>query len=134
MHCKTLEGEFAVTDLNKLELLEAVITETLRMYAPAPINGPRMAPPEGVTIDGTYIPGDVTLCTPIHCYHRSKSRSSREVDKFVRLMIPTGHKYWRYPNEFIPERWTTRPELIIDRRAFLPFSYGKRISRISSEE
>ncbi|KAJ0329441.1 hypothetical protein COL5a_003999 [Colletotrichum fioriniae] len=106
MHSKTLEGEFAVTDLNKLELLEAVITETLRMYAPAPINGPRMAPPEGVTIDGTYIPGNVTLCTPIHCYHRS-------------------HKYWRYPNEFIPERWTTRPELIIDRRAFLPFSYGR---------
>ncbi|KXH31815.1 L-ornithine-N5-monooxygenase [Colletotrichum simmondsii] len=106
MHSKTLEGEFAVMDLNKLELLEAVITETLRMYAPAPINGPRMAPPEGVTIDGTYIPGDVTLCTPIHCYHRS-------------------YKYWRYPNEFIPERWTTRPELIIDRRAFLPFSYGR---------
>ncbi|KAI3534291.1 L-ornithine-N5-monooxygenase [Colletotrichum filicis] len=106
MHSKTLEGEFAVTDLNKLDLLEAVITETLRMYAPAPINGPRMAPSEGVTIDGTYIPGDVTLCTPIHCYHRS-------------------HKYWRHPNEFIPERWTTRPELVIDRRAFLPFSYGR---------
>ncbi|KAK1484284.1 L-ornithine-N5-monooxygenase [Colletotrichum cuscutae] len=98
MHSKTLAGEFAVTNLNKLDLLEAVITETLRMYAPAPINGPRMAPSEGVTIDGAYIPGDATLCTPIHCYHRS-------------------HKYWRYPNEFIPERWTTRPELVIDRRA-----------------
>ncbi|OHF00837.1 L-ornithine-N5-monooxygenase [Colletotrichum orchidophilum] len=106
IHSRTLEGEFAVADLNKLELLEAVITETLRMHAPAPINGPRTAPPEGVTIDGTYIPGNVTLFTPIHCYHRS-------------------HKYWRSPNEFIPERWTTRPELIIDRRAFLPFSYGR---------
>ncbi|KAL2879326.1 hypothetical protein SGCOL_005454 [Colletotrichum sp. CLE4] len=61
MHSKTLEGEFAVADLNKLVLLEAVIS----------------------------------------------------------------HKYWRYPNEFIPERWTTRPELIVDRRAFLPFSYGR---------
>lgn len=28
--------------------------------------------------------------------------------------------------EFIPERWTTRPELIRDRRAFSPFSVGGR--------
>lgn len=29
------------------------------------------------------------------------------------------------PNEFIPERWTTRPELVIDSRAYAPFSVGE---------
>lgn len=29
------------------------------------------------------------------------------------------------PNEFIPERWTTRPELVLNRSAFVPFGTGK---------
>ncbi|RBA18140.1 hypothetical protein FPRO05_11156 [Fusarium proliferatum] len=29
------------------------------------------------------------------------------------------------PNEFIPERWTTRPELIKDASVYAPFSTGK---------
>lgn len=29
------------------------------------------------------------------------------------------------PNEFIPERWTTRPELILNKKAFCPFSLGR---------
>jgi tryprostatin B 6-hydroxylase len=29
------------------------------------------------------------------------------------------------PHEFIPERWTTRPELVLDKRAFFPFHMGK---------
>ncbi|TID03657.1 Tryprostatin B 6-hydroxylase [Colletotrichum higginsianum] len=105
-HGATLPGEFAVVDLNGLGLLEAVINETLRIQTPAAINGPRIAPPEGVVVDGTHIPGGVTLFTPLHCYHRSP-------------------KYWKYPDEFIPERWTTRPDLILDRRAFVPFHYGR---------
>ncbi|KAF6830293.1 L-ornithine-N5-monooxygenase [Colletotrichum plurivorum] len=105
-HGKTLPGEFSVADLQKVEFLEAFINETLRMHAPAALNGPRMAPPDGVEVDGTYIPGGVTLITPLHIYHRSE-------------------KYWRRPHEFIPERWTTRPDLIIDRRAFVPFHYGR---------
>ncbi|KAF6812374.1 L-ornithine-N5-monooxygenase [Colletotrichum musicola] len=105
-HGKTLPGEFSVADLQKVEFLEAFINETLRMHAPAALNGPRMAPPEGVEVDGTFIPGGVTLITPLHIYHRSE-------------------KYWRRPHDFIPERWTTRPDLIIDRRAFVPFHYGR---------
>lgn len=33
---------------------------------------------------------------------------------------------WVRPNEFIPERWYSQPELILDKRAFAPFSYGAR--------
>lgn len=29
------------------------------------------------------------------------------------------------PEEFIPERWYSKPELIKDRRAFMPFGTGK---------
>ncbi|KAJ3960404.1 hypothetical protein N0V92_002941 [Colletotrichum tropicale] len=106
-HSKTVPGEFAVADLAKIEYLDAFINETLRMHPPAATNGPRVVPPEGVTLaDGTYITGGVTVFTPLHVYQRSS-------------------KYWKQPNEFIPERWTTRPDLIIDRRAFVPFHYGR---------
>lgn len=29
------------------------------------------------------------------------------------------------PNEFIPERWYSKPELVLNRRAFNPFSIGR---------
>ncbi|KAF4817324.1 Cytochrome P450 monooxygenase FCK2 [Colletotrichum tropicale] len=107
VHSKTVPGEFAVADLAKIEYLDAFINETLRMHPPAATNGPRVVPPEGVTLaDGTYITGGVTVFTPLHVYQRSS-------------------KYWKQPHEFIPERWTTRPDLIIDRRAFVPFHYGR---------
>lgn len=35
-----------------------------------------------------------------------------------------GEKYFKHADEFIIERWTTRPELILDRRAFVPFLIG----------
>jgi cytochrome P450 len=28
------------------------------------------------------------------------------------------------PDQFIPERWTTKPELVLNRQAFIPFSTG----------
>ena len=31
---------------------------------------------------------------------------------------------FEHPNDFIPERWYSRPELIHDERAFAPFSVG----------
>jgi tryprostatin B 6-hydroxylase len=29
------------------------------------------------------------------------------------------------PEEYIPERWTTEPDLVINKNAFFPFSIGK---------
>ncbi|ROT36739.1 cytochrome P450 [Sodiomyces alkalinus F11] len=103
---KRTPGEFACIDLQAIEFLDAVINETLRMNTSVPINGPRNTPPEGVEVDGTYIPGNVSVYTPLHLYHRSP-------------------KYFVQPDEFIPERWTTRPELVLERRAFQPFHFGR---------
>jgi hypothetical protein len=36
-----------------------------------------------------------------------------------------GEKYFKHADEFILERWTTRPELILDKRAFIPFMIGE---------
>ena len=34
-------------------------------------------------------------------------------------------KIYPKPEEFIPERWTTQPELVLNKAAYLPFSTGK---------
>lgn len=35
-------------------------------------------------------------------------------------------KYFVCPDEWKPERWTTRPDLILDKRAYHPFIKGER--------
>lgn len=42
-----------------LPYLNACIEEALRSYPPVPISTPRITPPEGVTISGHFIPGNV---------------------------------------------------------------------------
>jgi hypothetical protein len=36
-------------------------------------------------------------------------------------------------NDFIPERWTVKPELLLDARAYAPFSFGTRYTFHSSD-
>lgn len=37
---------------------------------------------------------------------------------------PTAEENWVKPNEFLPERWSSKPELIKEKDAFIPFSTG----------
>lgn len=37
----------------------------------------------------------------------------------------SGPKYFVYPDEWKPERWTTQPDLVLDKRAYHPFLKGK---------
>ncbi|EHK47065.1 hypothetical protein TRIATDRAFT_194962 [Trichoderma atroviride IMI 206040] len=104
---RTVSGEFTNLDLGEAEApyLNAVINETMRVDNPTCANGPRMTPPEGLEIDGVFIPGETLLFVPIYSMH-------------------TSAKYFKQPNSFIPERWTTRPDLVIDKRAYHPFLLG----------
>lgn len=43
------------------QYLEGVIREGLRIYAVLPGSPQRIAPPEGLTIDGTYVPGGTAI-------------------------------------------------------------------------
>lgn len=42
-----------------------------------------------------------------------------------KLTTATDPRNFVDPGSFIPERWTSRPELILNRAAFTPFSLGK---------
>ncbi|KAF3480939.1 uncharacterized protein GIQ15_06286 [Arthroderma uncinatum] len=91
--------------LQGLPHLNAVIKETLRLHPAVPTGGYRDTPPEGMAIGGTFIPGNTTMVAPRYVLHRLES-----------CYIHAG--------KWIPERWTTSPELVKDTRSFLPFSQG----------
>ena len=44
-------------DLDKLEYIEQVLKETLRMYAPFSMSLPKEMIPEGMILNGYHIPG-----------------------------------------------------------------------------
>lgn len=92
--------------LQTLPHLNGAINETLRLHPPVPSAGLRQSPPEGATVAGTSIPGSTVLCLPVYSLHRLASCFPR-------------------PLEFIPERWSSRPELVRDRAAFAPFFQGR---------
>ncbi|KAI0976356.1 cytochrome P450 monooxygenase-like protein [Xylaria arbuscula] len=100
------DDNFSITQLQYLEYLNAFINETLRLHPTNPGGLFRLTPPGGVKIGGHYLPGGVKVVNPHYTVHRSP-------------------KAFVAPNEFIPERWTTRPELILNRKAFTPFSQGR---------
>ncbi|OTA58321.1 cytochrome P450 [Hypoxylon sp. EC38] len=86
--------------------LTAIINETLRLYPPVPTGGYRQSPPSGITINDIYIPGNVTIVAPRYSLARLDSS-------------------YECAEQFIPERWTTRPEMVKDARGFAPFSQGR---------
>ncbi|KAF2026685.1 cytochrome P450 [Setomelanomma holmii] len=96
-----------VDDVAKCAFLDGVINEALRLHPAVPSGVQRETPPEGITLpNGTYIPGKIIIWMPIHCIQRDP-------------------RYFAEPLEFMPERWTEeKPEAVIDKRAFMPFSYG----------
>ncbi|KAF5876058.1 putative benzoate 4-monooxygenase cytochrome protein [Botrytis fragariae] len=99
-----------VTDVNllaSLPHLNATVKEVLRIAPPALTGGARMTGPDGLWVDDTFIPAGVKVTA-------TKYSSHRLPNAFVE------------PDEFIPERWTTHPELVLDQRAYAPFSVGPR--------
>ncbi|RYP92929.1 hypothetical protein DL770_000979 [Monosporascus sp. CRB-9-2] len=93
-------------DLHKLKYLQACINETMRLHPAAPRGLQRMTPPEGLQVDDYFIPGNAIVQIPTHT-------------------MVTDERCFSRPEEFIPERWTTRrDELVKDASVFVPFSMG----------
>ncbi|KAL4924528.1 cytochrome P450 [Aspergillus undulatus] len=82
--------------------LEAAIFEALRLYPSIPSAGNRkMSSNEGVTVAGIYIPLETTVVAP-------------------RFVIGRREDCFENADAFVPERWTTSPEMVPNRAAFAP--------------
>ncbi|KAH9053202.1 putative P450 monooxygenase [Lactarius vividus] len=91
--------------LEKLPYLTAIIKEGLRMF-PSAIAHPRVVPPEGTVISGSFIPGGTVVGQSFVFVHRSPIMYER-------------------PEEFLPERWLG-PEAKACEAALSVFSKGPR--------
>jgi len=102
------EDEITIFSVNSLKYELAVLEEALRNFPPAPNGGPRIVPPEGVIINGTWVPGGTIVVVPWYSAHRQ-------------------HCNWRDADSFVPERWLGDVRYKGDNRgAFAPFSMGPR--------
>ncbi|KAI4122513.1 MAG: hypothetical protein LQ338_005782 [Usnochroma carphineum] len=106
------EEEITLASTHQLEYLDAVITETLRMYPPVAITLPRRVPPGGDIIAGGFVPSGTTV--GVHHYS-----TFHHPDNFYQ------------PANFLPERWLpgTRdaPPFANDNKGCMqPFSFGPR--------
>ncbi|CZR47314.1 uncharacterized protein FPRO_08688 [Fusarium proliferatum ET1] len=90
----------------KLTYLQACIDETLRLFPPVPSGLQRMTPPEGLRVGDIFIPGDTIVTVPSYTLYRDE-------------------RYFTAPDDFVPERWTTRPEMVKNDSVFAPFSVGR---------
>lgn len=88
-----------------LPLLDAVIHESMRLIPSIFLASQRVTPPGGLQVGSVYIPGNMIV-------QMSSFAMYRDPRNFVQ------------PDEFIPERWTTRPELMLNKNVFNPFSMG----------
>ncbi|KAI2479850.1 CypX Cytochrome P450 [Pyrenophora tritici-repentis] len=111
-HLATIRTELATIDLHNYKALQqcshlnASIYETLRLNPAVPSSGLRLPPKGGLVIQGTFIPEGTTIVTPQYSI-------LRDARNFLS------------PEAFIPERFTSKPDLIINKLAFVPWSTGK---------
>lgn len=113
-HIGLIHQELGLIDLHDYRALQmqshlnACIYETLRLHPGVPSGSYRLPPRGGITLNGVYIADGTTIVTPQYSLQRDKRN-------FVQ------------PDDWIPERFTTRPELILDKRAFMPWGIGKHV-------
>nr|ACD39760.1 cytochrome P450 [Hypomyces subiculosus] len=102
------EDEITLTGTGHLKYLNAVITESLRMFPPFAGASPRQVPRGGATIAGEFIPAG----TSVGIWHWSMARCP---------------DFFTHANEFHPERWLDDPRFDNDKKdASQPFAVGPR--------
>nr|XP_022315198.1 cytochrome P450 3A24-like isoform X1 [Crassostrea virginica] len=92
-------------NMQKLDYLDMVFSETLRLYPPA--TRTNRCNSEEIVIDGVKIPKNIELVFPIFAIHRDPN-------------------YWPEPEKFDPERFTAENKANRHPYVYLPFGHGPR--------
>lgn len=95
-----------LTDVERLSLTEAVVTETMRLFPPAWVIGRESVQP--FRIGGYDIPAGVTIFISPWVIHRDPRHYDR-------------------PEDFLPDRWLDDLRHRLPRFAYMPFGGGPRI-------
>ncbi|CAJ2505021.1 Uu.00g124150.m01.CDS01 [Anthostomella pinea] len=125
-HAETIYSELNIADitdpnaLSQLVHLNAVINETMRLYPAALSSGARKTTECGVTIGKTFIPPETTILCPRYTISRSENIFK---SLFIYFSSSLFDPRW-LGMKFIPERWSTRLEMLRNSAAFTPFGTG----------
>jgi cytochrome P450 len=97
-------------DISQLVYIQAIVKETLRLYPPAPLSGPREFSKDSI-IGGYHVPKGTRLIPNV-------------------WKIQTDQRVWSDPLAFKPERFlTTQKDVDVRGRHFelIPFGSGRRV-------
>lgn len=100
------DGVLTMENFGQLKYLRAVIDESLRLYPTAYIVGRESK--EKDEIDGLEIPKDIMTLISVYHLHRNP-------------------KYWKQPNNFVPERFLVKAHPLANNDAYFPFGAGPRM-------
>lgn len=100
------EGRFEWKHIQNLPYLAAVVKESLRLHTPVVIALPRVVPPEGIQVQGNFIPGGtIVVNTSVAIHHNPNLFSS--------------------PEKYLPERWLGQKGMELEKWQ-MGFSKGPR--------
>ncbi|EME82719.1 uncharacterized protein MYCFIDRAFT_80339 [Pseudocercospora fijiensis CIRAD86] len=98
-------GDWSDKEIRHCDHLNASITEALRLSLLGPTGLYRATPPEGMQVGEVFLPGNVE-------YNISQYILARDEAVYTQA------------EQFIPERWYSKPELIKHKNPFAPFAMG----------
>lgn len=108
-------------------VLDALINECMRLHPSVFFGSQRETPPEGMTIGEVYIPGNTIVSIPSYQIGRGVSltiKNKKKREREITDMYVSDERNFVRAKEFLPERWLSKPELILNRHAHMPFLTG----------
>jgi tryprostatin B 6-hydroxylase len=113
--------------------LDSCIKETLRLYPVVPTGGIRQTVAKGIHVGGRWIPPQTVIVAPRWTLGRRKdpilvSKFESYKSPFCRLTYNLVECAFDKPNEFIPERWTSKQHMVKNARVFNAFGIGSSLS------
>ncbi|KAI9667285.1 MAG: hypothetical protein M1821_000099 [Bathelium mastoideum] len=97
--------EAKYTDLQDLPYLNGCINETFRLQPLLPATLRRVTPPNGIQVGERHVPGNMVVFCPQYVVGRKE-------------------EIYVDPDAFVPERWSSKPEMVKIKGTFAPFSLG----------